>query len=138
MRELISSEGQICVVSATLRWVDEETERVIISNKESIVIFVEKESTLSKKLTDQGVIIKYYGIYNIKLHSRFTALRYNRENPQIAIASTTNRIWRKSSMQHLIYQTNNKDLYYDQWINALSIDVIDLLHAVCQNNIEKG
>lgn len=138
MRELVGSEGEICVVSGSLRWVDEETERVIVENKNSILIFIEKESALSKKLIDQGVTIKYYGQYNCKLRSRFTAIRYNRENPQIAIASTSNLIGRKNSMQHIIYQTNNQDLYYDQWINALGIDVIDVLYALCQINISSN
>lgn len=132
MRELVGSEGQVCVVSGSLSWVDEDTEKIIIEKKDSILIFIENESVLSEKLINQGVRIKYYGSYNLKLRSRFTVIRYNRDNPQVAIATTTNSIWRKSSIRHIIYQTDDESFCYDHWINSLSVDMIEILNIICE------
>lgn len=130
MKKIIKMQGKICVMSRDLSWVDCEVKSCILAKANSVLIFAEKESELTKELQNGGVEMKYYGNWNFEPKTRFTAIRYNKNNPQVAIANTQNSIRKKGKVHHTIYQTQNNG-GTDEWINSLALDMIDLCKSVC-------
>ena len=127
MRKLIKTQGKVCIVSRDLSWVDSSIEVILKKKGNSLLIFAEKESDLTKRLITNGVNVKYYGDLEYEPKTRFTVLRYNRLNPQVAISNTTNTMRKKDSFKHTIYETNPAN-QLDSWINSLAIDLIELLN----------
>lgn len=125
MKKIIKNNGKICIMSRDLSWVDSEIEFSIVQKAKDILIFAEKESELTIRLIKNGVTIKYYSHLNFKPKTRFTVIRYNQREPQVAIANTQNTILNKNEIQHLIYQTS-KNVEQDEWINSLALDLINL------------
>ena len=136
MKALIKMQGKICIMSRDLSWVDCEIEAILISKSQNILIFAEKETQLTKKLQSNGVEIRYYGYLGFEPKTRFTVIRYNGNNPQVAIANTQNSIRKKSKICHAIYQTK-KNNGTDEWINSLAIDMISLCRSVCRDSIDE-
>ena len=136
MKNLIKTQGKICIMSRDLTWVDCEIEAVIASKSTNILIFAEKENELTKKLQKTGVDIRYYGVLGFEPKTRFTVTRYNGNNPQVAIANTQNSVRKKSKIRHTIYQTK-KNNGTDEWINSLAIDMISLCKRVCKGGINE-
>lgn len=133
MKRIIKMQGKICVVSRDLTWVDEEVEACIVSKAINVLIFAEKETPLTKRLQEKGVEINYYEKLNFEPKTRFTVVRYNTNNPQVAIANTQNSIRRRGKIRHTIYQTQ-KNNGTDEWINSLAIDMIQLCKSACKEN----
>ncbi len=129
MKQVIKTQGKICIMSRDLSWVDPEMELCITSKSSSMLIFAEKSTELTKRLSDNGVEIKYYGKWKFEPKTRFTIIRYNTRNEQVVIANTQNSINKKGKIKHTIYQTK-KGNKTDEWINSLAIDMIDLCKTV--------
>jgi len=134
MKELIRTKGKICIMSRDLSWVDDELESNICKQGSNLLIFVQKETTLTKRLKSSHVDVKYYGHLNFEPKTRFTVLRYNRNNPQVAIADTQGAVRRGKKLNHTIYETTEKGAYQDKWINSLALDMIDLCKEACKDN----
>lgn len=126
MKNLITAEGKICIMSRDLSWVDNEIKALLTLKKSDALIFAEKESSLTKKLVVAGVIVKYYGKLGFKPMTRFTVLRYNTHEPQVAIASMQHSIRKRKKFKHVIYETGGNNCKQDKWINSLAIDMITL------------
>lgn len=134
MKDLIKSQGKVCVMSRDLSWVDKDIEKCIIEKKDSVKIFVENEIELTKRLQAKGVQIKYYGMLGFEPKTRFTVIRYNRDNPQVAIANTENTIRKRSKFKHVIYETRDSACKQDKWINSLAVDMVTLCNIVFEGS----
>ena len=138
MKKLIKTRGKICIMSRDLSWVDAEMEACIAEKKDSILIFAQKESELTKRLISNGATVAYYGHLNYEPKTRFTIIRYNNTNPQVAIANIQNSVRRKNSFKHVIYQTVDSGCQQDKWINSLALDMMELCKAASKGykNVE--
>lgn len=136
MRRWISSQGKVCVVSRDLSWVDEKVKQQMLKKKESLVIFAQNKTGLTEELSEGGVIVRYYGD-KFNPTTRFTVIRYNREDRQIAIATPSTHLARRNAYTHTIYQsgTSNDDTK-DKWIVSLAVDLIVALGELC--NLKGG
>lgn len=133
MQNLIKMQGKICIMSRDLTWVDEKITKCIINKKNSILIFAEHETDLTKKLEKAGVDIRYYGKTGFIPITRFTVVRYNKSDRQVAIANTKNILRKKNKMEHTIYMTNeNTNDKRDSWLSSLAYDMISLCEKVSE------
>ena len=131
MKELVKTQGKVCVVSRDLSWVTPEISTCILQKKRDILIFVQKANEITSSLVKNGVKIKCYGS-GFEPKTRFTVVRYNRPNPQVAIANTLNTVRKKKSFMHTIYQTGGNNCCQDAWIKSLAFDMITLLDSVSE------
>lgn len=134
MKKIITTNGQICIMSRDLTWVDEDIEACLAKKGDSALIFAEHESELTRRLCSRGVNFQYYKKLGFVPKTRFTAVRYNRNNPQVAIANTQNSVKRGGSTLHTIYQTQSPGDKKDDWINSLAIDMISLCKLVFEES----
>jgi len=134
MKEIIKTQGKICVVSRDLTWVDNEVAACISAKKSSIIIFAEKENPTTQKLKAEGIKIKFYGHLGFEPKTRFTIIRYNSINPQVAIADTQHSIRKKKKFKHTIYETVSNGSKQDKWINSLALDMMNLFNVVCEDD----
>ncbi len=132
MKDIIQSPGTICIMSRDLSWVDNEIKNCLLTKRESVLIFAENPTPITQELQNGGVTIKYYGPLSFRPKTRFTILRYNKLDPQVAIANTENTIRKKHELCHTIYQTLKDNSIHDQWINALAIDMVSLCDLACE------
>ena len=91
MKKWIKNQGKVCVMSRDLSWVNTDIEEVMKTKKGSLRIFAQQETELTKRLRASGVDVRFYGCYNFEPKTRFTIIRYNRPDKQIAIANTVAR-----------------------------------------------
>ena len=136
MKKLIQTDGQTCIMSRNLTWVDDELEREICEKGDDIQIFVNRKSRLTERLKNHHVRIKYYGKSGFVPKTRFTVLRYTRNNPQVAIANTQDTVRRGETLTHTIYETSDNGSRHDRWINSLALDMISLCEVVSDDNGE--
>lgn len=130
MKGLIKSQGKILIMSRDLTWVDEEMAGVMRNKASSITIFAEKPNKVTRQLQEAGVIIKFYGEYGFEPKTRFTAVRYNKTHPQIAIANTENTVRKGKKFEHTIYETSDKGGKRDKMLVSLALDMIALGNLV--------
>ena len=125
-------------MSRDLSWVDAEMEACIAEKKDNILIFAQKESDLTKRLISKGATVQYYGHLNFEPKTRFTIIRYNSANPQVAIANIQNSVRRKNGFKHVIYETVDCGCQQDKWINSLALDMMELCRvaSVGEKNVE--
>ena len=109
MQELVRVQGKVCIMSRDLSWVNNRIKAAIIKKSESVRVFAQKESSLTNELKSSGVEVYYYGAYGFEPKTRFTIIRYNRNDRQVAIAETSNAL-KKKWFQHKIYETKNDTL----------------------------
>lgn len=133
MKEIIKMPGKICIMSRDLSWVDDDIQATMLTKADSILIFAQNKTDLTEKLQNYGIEIVYYGNLGFEPKTRFTMIRYNKNNPQVAIANTQNSIRRKGAIKHVIYQTQ-KGKRTDEWINSLAGDMIMLCKAACRED----
>lgn len=131
MHEWIRSQGKVCIMTRDLSWVDSDIEETMIRKRDSMTIFAQKETELTKRLKSAGVTIHYYGGLGFEPQSRFTIIRYNRPDKQIAIANTKNTLSKKRKYHHTIYQTEANGDMKDGWILSLADDLIKLCDSAC-------
>ena len=132
MKTLVKTQGKVCIMSRDLTWVNSEIETCMIDKKSSMLIFCEKETDLTARLTKQGVSVKYYGKLNFEPKTRFTVMRYNRDNPQVAIASSNHSLKKKNKFEHVIYETSGEGSKQDKWITSLALDMIKLCECAVE------
>ena len=132
MKEIINSHGQICIMSRDLSWVTPEISACLEEKKDSVLIFAQSENKKTKTLASRGVKVKYYGKLGFEPKTRFTIIRYNKNDPQVAIANMQNSIRKKKQFKHVIYQTSASGNTQDEWINSLAVDMVKLCDAACK------
>lgn len=132
MKKLVKTQGKVCVMSRDLSWVDSEIEACIVEKKTSVLIFAQKSTELTKRLIEKGVDVRYYGKWNFEPRTRFTVVRYNRENPQVAIAFSQDSVRKKERTVHRIYETVGNGCKQDKWINSLALDMITLCGLISE------
>lgn len=136
MKEIIRSQGKICIVSRDLTWVTDEIIGILISKKSSVLIFAQHKNDTTDKLQKNGVRVKFYGKYKFEPKTRFTVIRYNRTNPQVAIANNEDSIRKNKKLKHVIYETSSTGSPQDAWINSLAVDMITLCDLVCMEELD--
>lgn len=135
MKKWIKNQGKVCVMSRDLSWVNTDIEEVMKTKKGSLRIFAQQETELTKRLRASGVDVRFYGCYNFEPKTRFTIIRYNRPDKQIAIANTVAR-GKKLAYEHTIYQTDIKGDMKDTWIVSLADDLVGLCDIICEREDE--
>ena len=130
MKDIIESQGNICIMSRDLSWVNYDIAASLVHKKENVLIFAQSRNEITEELVNQGVKIKFYGNTGFEPKTRFTIIRYNRNDPQVAIANIKNSIRKKRKFRHIIYQTCSSGNPQDEWINSLAIDMVNLCNAV--------
>lgn len=131
MTQLVKSQGKICIMSRDLSWVNPTIKATMKKKKDSLRVFAQKESELTHELIESGVEVHYYKDYGFEPKTRFTIIRYNRADPQVAIARTTSSV-RKKGIEHKIYQTRGNNMQ-DEFICSLALDLMEL----CKSAAEK-
>ena len=126
MKEIINSSGKVAIMSRDLSWVDAETEVCLALKKDNMLICVQQESELTRRLAKTGTKIIYYGHIGFEPISRFTIIRYNKKDCQVAIANTESSVRKQNNFRHIIYQTKSSGDRKDEWINTLAKDMISL------------
>ena len=121
-------------MSRDLSWVTPEITACLETKKGSTLIFAQSENEITQLLTNRGIKVKYYGALNFEPKTRFTIIRYNKNDPQVAIANIQNSIRKKNKFKHIIYQTSAGGSPHDEWINSLAVDMVHLCNAVCKEN----
>lgn len=134
MMRLIKSDGKVAILSRDLSWVNEDIKFQMAKKANNIVLCVQKENKLTLELEDEGVVIRYYGHLGFEPVSRFTIIRYNKEEAQVAIANTESSVRTNTSFKHVIYQTSPHGNRQDEWINSLSKDLIKLCFKAGRNS----
>lgn len=137
MKSLVKTQGKIHIMSRDLSWVDSEIEGCIKDKKGNITLFVEHETELTKRLELYGANIKYYGALGFEPKTRFTVIGYNRNNPQVAIASTQHTIRKPGRFKHVIYETSGNSSL-DRSLTSLAIDMVDLVLKAGETKTQKG
>lgn len=132
MRELIKTQGKVCIMSRDLSWVSPEIMGCLEHKRGSVTIFAQEENEITKKLREKQVNIKYYGEYGFEPKTRFTVIRYNTDRPQVAIANMEYSIRKGNKFRHVIYETAVRGSQQDSWINSLAVDMINLCNLVCK------
>jgi len=130
MMKIVKSQGKVCIMSRDLSWVNDEVTRCLLKKKDNLLIFAQKETDLTKTLSNSGIKIRYYGNTNFEPQTRFTIIGYNRNSPQVAIAKTQYNVRKNGKVNHKIYQTSSSGDERDMWINSLALDMIRLCSLV--------
>ena len=127
MKGIIKCQGKICIMSRALSWVDDDVIRIMTKKKNSILIFAQEPNDITNKLKENGIQVRFYGSYGFVPKTRFTVIRYDRNNPQVAIANGEHNIKKQNGYKHVIYETlPGKENKHDAWINSLAADMISL------------
>lgn len=134
MKEIVRAQGKTCIMSRDLSWVTPEIKTIIKKKKGNVRIFAQNESDLTIELINCGVEVYYYGVFEFEPKTRFTIIRYNRLDPQVAIAETSSSV-RKRWFQHRIYETRN-DSMQDRFICSLSIDLMEMCRLACKREMD--
>ena len=135
MEDIIKSQGKICIVSRDLSWVDENIKQSLVNKKENVLIFAQAKNDTTEQLKAEGIKVKFYG-EKYEPKTRFTAIRYNGANPQVAIAHIENTIRSRNSkrrFRHVIYETSSTGPVQDRWISSLAVDLITLCNLVSKD-----
>ncbi len=142
MKELVKAQGKICIMSRDLSWVNPEIKEQLIKKNKNVRIFAQEKSPLTEELITGGVEVYYYGGLQFEPKTRFTIIRYNRPDHQVAIAETSSALKRKW-FEHKIYETKNESLQ-DRFICSLSLDLMEMCRLACKrekdllNELEKS
>lgn len=131
MKEIVRAQGKTCIMSRDLSWVSPEIKEIIKKKKGNVRVFAQAESDLTKELIASGVEVYYYGRFEFEPKTRFTIIRYNRLDPQVAIAETSSAV-KKKWFKHKIYETRN-DSMQDRFICSLSIDLMEMCRLACKS-----
>lgn len=129
MKKMLQEQGKIVVMSRSLGWVDDEILVATGRKKDRLIVYAEKENDITKKLKDQGVTVRLYGRTGFIPKTRYTIIRYGRNDAQVNVAETHSRI-RLHRFQHIIHQTSSAE-EYDGYIVSLAIDMVNLMEKVC-------
>ena len=130
MKDLVRSQGKICIMSRDLSWVTSDIKNLLKKKKGNVRIFAQEKRPLTLELESAGVEVYYYGAFQFEPKTRFTIIRYNRPDHQVAIAETSSAL-KKKWFQHKIYETKTDDLQ-DRFICSLSLDLMELCQLACK------
>lgn len=129
MKKMLQEQGKIVVMSRSLGWVDDEILVATGRKKDRLIVYAEKENDITKKLKDQGVIVRLYGRTGFIPKTRYTIIRYGRNDAQVNVAKTQSRI-RLHRFKHIIHQTSSTE-ECDDYVVSLAIDMVNLMEKVC-------
>ena len=128
MLNWISTPGKVSIFSRDLSWVDDKIKILMLSKKEDLSICAAKETDLLKELRENNANIYLYDDSMSPMVSKFTIIRANKSDKQIAVA-TTQKIHGKE--KHCIYESKNNLL--DHWILGLAQDLIHMTKQLSNN-----
>lgn len=83
MKKMLQEQGKIVVMSRSLGWVDDEILVATGRKKDRLIVYAEKENDITKKLKDQGVTVRLYGRTGFIPKTRYTIIRYGRNDASI-------------------------------------------------------
>lgn len=126
MQKLIKIQGKICIMSRDLSWVTPEIEATITHKRDSMLLFAQQSTELTKRMVNNGASVFLYGDMGFEPRTRFTIIRYNQSYPQIAIAKPSNSLKGKHTYNHKIYQAKSENGDTDAWLISLALDLMEL------------
>lgn len=129
MVDWIKQKGQVKLLSRDLSWVESDSVALDIIRKKArdITIYAQCDSPLIQELKKFGVKVILYGHLTFEPVTRFTIIRSNKPDKQIAIAKTQSS--KKGKFKHTIYQTGVEGDDRDKWLISLAQDITNLLDA---------
>ena len=125
MKNWISTSGEVVVYSRDLSWVNDEIKGIMLGKGKDLTIFVHQSTLLTDSLQQAGVHIYLYENIPYQPVSRFTIIRANKNNRQIAIANPQNS---RGKLNHEIYESSDKK--GDKFLLDLSADVVNLTKCI--------
>lgn len=131
MYSWVKTPGVVNIFSRDLTWVTEEIKHHLFSRGSDISICAEKDTPLTKELASHGVKIYLYGDWGYAPQSRFTMIRANKPDKQIAIAKSTKQ---NKKIRHEIYETT--DNFTDEWLKTISSDLFEIVKAINASHLK--
>jgi hypothetical protein len=123
LHKLIKTQGVIHIFSRDLSWVTPDIKETMKKKSSDLYVCVKKEISLTTELKENGANVYYYGDLEYEPESRFTIIRANKSEKQVAIATTKSENNKDNDiLEHKIYLTKEND-YKDNWIKILSSDL---------------
>ncbi|MEL7569169.1 MAG: hypothetical protein AAGU14_01270 [Eubacteriaceae bacterium] len=129
MLNWINTGGQVVVYSRNLSWVNDEIKEMMFKKGSELTIFAQNTSKLIEELIDKNVNVYLYGCTEYEPISRFTIIRANRTDKQIAIANVEKR---KQKEKHYIYESSRDSM--DRRLLDISTDLIEFTKHVVKSN----
>lgn len=135
MVDWIKQKGQVKLLSRDLSWVESDAVALDIIKKRAhdITIYAQCDSPLIQELKKFGVKVILYGHLTFEPVTRFTIIRSNKPDKQIAIAKTRNL--KRGKFKHTIYQTGVEGDDRDKWLISLAQDITNLLDAAIDSKL---
>ena len=127
MKDWIRTEGVVEILSRDLSWVDDEMVAILASKGKDLNIYVENKNTIIDKIkaTNTECKIFYYNEFGFTPKSRFTIVRANKDERQIAIAIKEEKGYKK--IKHCIYISKGSQI--DKKILVLANDLLQALRC---------
>ena len=89
MKKIVSRKGRMLIMTRDMSWCNDNSEiwRSLIkkANDRELEIFMAEETPNSKKLENNGALIKYYGNIGFEPKVRFTLMHYKTPSAKVAI-----------------------------------------------------
>lgn len=125
MYDWIKTSGKVNVFSRDLSWVNDEIKIMMQCKGDDLSVCAEKDSQLIKDLRQAHVNVYLYGGMQYEPISRFTIIRANKPQKQIAIAAVSKLKYKE---KHIIYESSNEHM--DEWLLAATTDLVELTKSV--------
>ena len=134
MKQWIKTDGVVKIFSRDLSWVDDEMIGILQSKGSDLYIYVEKKNETVNRIhmINPQMHCFYYEEMGFVPSSRFTVIRANKDDKQIAIAIKEHKGY-KEKFKHEIYIS--RDSLIDKKILGLANDLMNCIE--CRNKYDK-
>ena len=132
MKNWIKTNGVVKIFSRDLSWLDDEMYGILQAKGEDLYLYVEKKNEKIEKILQmnpEGKIFFYEDIGFIP-SSRFTIIRANKDEKQIAIAIKEQKDYK--NLKHVIYISKDSDI--DKKILGLANDLMNCMECKRKKN----
>lgn len=125
MKDWIGTDGVVEVLSRDLSWVDDEMAYFLASKGKDLHLYVDEETSITQKIKNVNAEcnIHFYSKSGFTPMSRFTIIRANKDERQIAIAIKEEKGYKK--LRHCIYISKGSQI--DKKMLALANDLLQAL-----------
>lgn len=125
MKDWIGTDGVVEVLSRDLSWVDDEMVCVLANKGKDLHLYVDEETSTTQKIRNlnKECNIHYYSKVGFTPISRFTIVRANKDERQMAIAIKEEKGYKK--FRHCIYISKGSQI--DKKMLALASDLLQAL-----------
>lgn len=132
MKTWIKTSGVVKILSRDMSWVDDEMLGILQTKGADLYLYVEKSNEIVekiRKMNPEGNIIFYNDIGFVP-NSRFTIIRANKDDRQIAITIKERSGYKK--LEHEIYISNENPI--DKRILGLANDLMNCIECKGKKN----